>query len=76
MFDVLVFSCAEGMKKPEREIYELTIEKLAVPPEQSVFIDDRTDYIKGAEVVGLKTILFRSIKQVKIDLTQLNVKVD
>ena len=76
MFDTLVFSCAEGLKKPEREIYELTAERLGVTPEQSVFIDDRTDYIKGAEQAGLKTILFKSIEQVKTNLAKLNVKVD
>lgn len=76
VFDELVFSCAEGMKKPEREIYELTAERLGVTPGQSVFIDDRPDYIKGAERAGLKTILFKSIEQVKTDLAKLNVKVD
>ena len=76
MFDVLVFSCAKRMKKPEREIYELTVERLGVAVEQSVFIDDRLEYIKGAKQAGLKTILFRSIEQVKTELAKLNVKVD
>jgi epoxide hydrolase-like predicted phosphatase len=75
MFDVLVFSCAEGTKKPERGIYERTIKKLGVQPEQSVFIDDRADYIKGAEQARLNTILFKSIEQVKNELVRLNVKV-
>lgn len=76
MFDALVFSCAEGLKKPEREIYELTAERLMVTLEQSVFIDDRTDYIKGAEQAGLKTILFKSTEQVKAELAKLKVSVD
>ncbi len=76
MFDVLVFSCAEGIKKPERKIYELTLEKLGSKPSRSVFIDDRPNCINGAKEVGLNTILFKSAEQVKTELSRLSVKID
>ena len=74
MFDVLVFSCEEGVMKPERRIYDLTLERLDSRAERSVFIDDRPDYIQGAEDVGIHTILFESIAQVKDGLTKLGVE--
>lgn len=74
MFDVLVFSCEEGMMKPDRRIYDLTLERLGSLAEQSVFIDDRSDYIQGAKDVGLHTILFESIAQVKKELAKLGVE--
>jgi putative hydrolase of the HAD superfamily len=74
MFDVLVFSCAEGTSKPERRIYELTIQRLGSEAEQSVFIDDKTEYINGAQKAGLNTILFESISQVKNELAGLGVE--
>ena len=74
MFDVLVFSCEEGMMKPERRIYELTLERLSSQVESSVFIDDRLDYIQGAKDMGLHAILFESIAQVKDELTKLGVE--
>lgn len=74
MFDVLVFSCEEGMMKPDRRIYELTLERLGSQAERSVFIDDRPDYIKGAKAVGLNTILFEGIAQVKENLAKLGVE--
>jgi epoxide hydrolase-like predicted phosphatase len=74
MFDVLVFSCAEGMSKPERRIYELTVQRLGSAAGQSVFIDDKAEYIDGAKQAGLKTILFESISQVKSELTGLGVE--
>lgn len=74
MFDALVFSCAEGTAKPEKKIYELALEKLRVGPNQAVFIDDRADYIAGAREVGLNTILFQSIEQVRNKLTLLRIK--
>ena len=76
MFDVPVFSCTEGVKKPDRKIYELTLEKLGSLPEQSVFIDDKPEYINGAKEVGINTILFQNIDQVKDELNRLGVKID
>jgi putative hydrolase of the HAD superfamily len=76
MFDVLVFSCAEGTVKPERRIYEAALGKLGAEPNQSVFIDDKADFINGAEAVELNTILFKSAEQVKSELSQLSVKID
>ncbi|HUV63772.1 MAG TPA: HAD family phosphatase [Sedimentisphaerales bacterium] len=74
MFDALVFSCEQGTAKPERRIYEVTLEKLGSPARRSVFIDDRLDYIEGARAVGINTILFTGIEQLKRDLTGLGVK--
>jgi len=75
MFDVPVFSCLEGVKKPDREIYELTLEKLGTGPGQSVFIDDKPEYINGAKEVGINTVLFQDIDQVKDELNRLGVKI-
>jgi epoxide hydrolase-like predicted phosphatase len=76
MFDVLIFSCWEGIKKPERKIYELALEKLGTRPAEAVFIDDKPECIKGARQAGLKTILFENIDQVKEELTKLSVRID
>ena len=74
MFDVLVFSCLEGVMKPEQKIYEFTLERLGSKAEQTVFIDDRQDYIRGAEDVGLNTILFKNIDQVKDELVRFGME--
>jgi len=74
MFDALVFSCEQGVAKPEPRIYEITLEKLGSKAARSVFIDDRQDCIQGAKAVGLHTILFTGIGQLKRDLIRLGVK--
>jgi putative hydrolase of the HAD superfamily len=76
MFDVAVFSCAEGMMKPERRIYEIAVERLGSRPEAAVLIDDRPDYIGGARAAGLNTILFGDLRQVREELARLSVSVD
>lgn len=73
MFDVLVFSCAEGTMKPERKIYEITIERLGSTPEQTIFIDDKQEFIKAAKQIKINTILFKNIEQVKTELAKLGV---
>ncbi len=40
LFDLVVDSGFEGMRKPEPEIYALTLERLGLPGEACVFIDD------------------------------------
>jgi len=76
MFDVPVFSCAEGTRKPERQIYERTIERLGCKPAQAVFTDDKIEYINGAKEVGLNAILFEGIKQLERALARLGVTAD
>ena len=73
MFDVAVFSCAEGTSKPEARIYELTLARLGSRAQQAVFIDDKADYIQGAAGAGLHTILFESAGQVRDELAGLAV---
>lgn len=65
LFDVAVFSCLEGTAKPERKIYEITLDRLGTPAGNTLFIDDKQDFIDGAKQVGLKTILFKDVNQLK-----------
>jgi len=74
MFDVLVFSCAEGTRKPEKKIYELTIQRLGSRPGQSVLVDDKPEYINGAKEAGLNTIFFENINQLKNALVEIGVE--
>jgi len=68
MFDVLIFSCKEGFRKPGKEIYEIALRRLNTQPEETIFIDDRIENIRAAESLGIHTILFENIKQFKKNL--------
>jgi len=70
MFDILVFSCMEGTIKPEKKIFEITIQKIGCEPEQSVFIDDNPEFINAAKKIGINAILFESTCQIRKKLTQ------
>ncbi len=74
MFDALTFSCTEGVFKPEREIYEAAARKLCTVPGQGVLIDDKRDFIEGAQNAGMRGIVYESLAQVRRDLARLGVQ--
>lgn len=72
-FEGILVSGHEKMKKPDREIYQLLLDRYQVVPENAVFIDDSLKNIKGAEALGIKGIHFKSPEQLKTDLEKLGV---
>ena len=75
MFDVLVFSCKEGFRKPEKEIYEITLRRLNTRPEETLFIDDRIENIRGAESLGIHTVLFKDSEHLREKLEAFHLKI-
>ncbi|MFH0791664.1 MAG: HAD-IA family hydrolase [bacterium] len=73
LFDFITISSEVGYLKPGREIYELTIEKLGVQPNEAVMIDDSEDYLTGAKSLGITPILFISNEKLEEDLRRLEI---
>jgi putative hydrolase of the HAD superfamily len=67
--DVTVLSCLEGLAKPGREIYDLTINRLGVSAAKALFIDDKPENVEGAKRAGLQTIYFETIEKFKKELS-------
>ncbi len=74
-FDVVVISCDVGMRKPNPKIYQLTLKRLGLKPEETVFIDNRDWNTEPAEKLGMKTVLFKNNKQTFRDLRKLGVEI-
>lgn len=55
-FDSFIESCVVGLRKPDPAIYRLACERLAVVPEQVVFLDDIGGNLKPARALGMATI--------------------
>lgn len=58
LFDGEVVSCEEGTVKPERRIYEILLERFALDPAETLFIDDRAANIAAAAELGIGGFLF------------------
>ncbi len=64
IFEVVVDSGFVGMRKPDREIYELTLERLdAVPADHCLFIDDVDVNCAAAEELGMSAVHYRDNDQ-------------
>ena len=57
LVDVPIFSCVEGLIKPDPAIYELACDRLGVDVSAAVFVGDGgSDELRGADAAGLKAI--------------------
>lgn len=57
-FDVTIFSCEVGVKKPDPKIYQLASEKLKVTPGECLYIGDGgSKELTGADAVGMHPVL-------------------
>ena len=71
MFDVVVISGEVGMRKPNRDIFDLTVEKLGVEAEGCVFVDDHPGHLKAATELGMQTVLHRTPEETIPELERL-----
>jgi len=56
LFDGVVISAAEGMRKPTRRMYELGAERAGVAPEDSVYVDDLPFNLTPAAELGMAVV--------------------
>lgn len=56
-FDEVYYSCRMGMRKPNKEIFEFVLETNNLKPEETVFIDDSIQHVKGAGECGISAFL-------------------
>ena len=59
LFDAWVISSVVGLRKPDPAIYALAAERLGLPPEACVFVDDLPGNLKPARALGMATVLHR-----------------
>jgi putative hydrolase of the HAD superfamily len=71
LFDAVVISGEVGIHKPQPEIYSLAAERLEVPPEDCVFVDDLRENCEGAEGVGMTAVLHRGAERTLPELERL-----
>jgi epoxide hydrolase-like predicted phosphatase len=72
LFDVIVDSGFVGMRKPERGIYELTLERLGgVAGEECVFVDDVDVNCDAARELGMHAVRFHDAEQAICDVEEI-----
>jgi putative hydrolase of the HAD superfamily len=67
-FDVLVWSYQLGIAKPDPAIYRYALDKLGTRPEETPFIDDKRENIEAARALGIQSIEYSTVEQLRADL--------
>lgn len=58
LFDNIIFSYEVGYVKPQKEIYNIALNKMEVNPENCIFVGDGgSNELKGAKELGIRTVL-------------------
>ncbi|HEX4806555.1 MAG TPA: HAD family phosphatase [Conexibacter sp.] len=63
LFELVVDSGFEGLRKPDARIYELTLARLGVAAEATLFVDDTEVNCEAARALGMHAVWFRSNAQ-------------
>jgi epoxide hydrolase-like predicted phosphatase len=71
LFDALVISAEEGLRKPDPAIYELGAQRVGLPPSDCVFVDDLPGNLKPARGMGMATVHHRDAGQTVTALERL-----
>jgi putative hydrolase of the HAD superfamily len=73
IFKLFISSCYVGLRKPEKDIYQLALEITQIPAEECCFIDDRTLNLDCPMKLGMNTIQMQTLAQLREDLAKLGV---
>jgi putative hydrolase of the HAD superfamily len=71
VFEIVVDSAFVGLRKPDPAIYRLTLERLDLPAQACVFVDDLEHNVEAAATLGMRTVHFRDTAQAIAELDAL-----
>lgn len=64
-FDGGIYSYQEHLVKPDPNIYNLIIDKFKLNKEETIFFDDKEKSVIAASKIGMKSVVFNSINDMK-----------
>jgi putative hydrolase of the HAD superfamily len=68
IFELVVDSAFVGMRKPDREIYDLTVQRLGVGAHECLFVDDLQRNCDAAREAGMTAVVYRSPAQASAEI--------
>ncbi len=72
-FDGIVVSGCEKLLKPDPKLYNILLERYGLKAEECVFLDDNQINVDAANVLGIKSIRFTNIDEVRPQLKELGI---
>ena len=68
LFEVTVISVNAGLRKPDPAILRMTADRLRLPVESCLLMDDKPRNTSVATAIGMQAIVFESTAQLERDL--------
>jgi putative hydrolase of the HAD superfamily len=75
-FQAFFSSCYLGVRKPEELIYRLALKITQQDAGECVLVDDRGLNLECARELGMQTIQFKNLAQLRDDLGQMGIRAD
>ena len=75
-FSAFFSSCYLSVRKPNREIYNLALRITQSAPQECLLIDDRELNLECARELGINTVQFQNVAQLREDLARYGVTTD
>lgn len=72
-FDGIVVSGEEGILKPDPRLYRILIDRYALDPGSTVFVDDVGANVEAAAQLGMTAIQFTDPEQLRLDLREIGL---
>jgi 2-haloacid dehalogenase len=73
LFDGIVVSGEERLAKPDPAIFRVLVDRYALDPARTMFVDDRQANVDAAESVGLRGALFTGPEDLRDELSRLSL---
>lgn len=68
LFDAVIVSGEEGVKKPDEKIFLIALHRLRVKAKNTYFLDDTAANVDAAKKIGIHGIVFKDAKTAEADL--------
>ena len=69
----MIFSSHVGITKPNRAIYREALASSQKEPQELLYIDDRSEYAKAAEYLGIPALTWENADAVREELNKLGI---
>ncbi len=76
LFDEIVVSGEERLIKPDKDIYNVLVQRTGLDPATTVFIDDSLPNVTAAKELGFVALAFQNPNRLRQDLAELDLLPD
>ncbi|MFI0435697.1 MAG: HAD family hydrolase [Parachlamydiaceae bacterium] len=74
LFNPIQFSYETGIKKPDPQAYKILLDKLKLPPQSILFVDNREVNVEAAKQLGIDGVVFINREQFVRELEQRGIE--